>query len=147
MPSIEHPIPPVWNEHSRVLILGTMPSPKSRESGFFYMHPQNRFWNVMAQVFGKKFKYKNNGLPSGSENTATKSSGINPDIPAGNRVKPTLQCSPCQSVPLYPRLKCLPSTLSFTHRNKIKRCYSIKEVIITQSVEMPLIPASSGRSL
>lgn len=82
MPSIEHPIPPVWNEHSRVLILGTMPSPKSRESGFFYMHPQNRFWNVMAQVFGERFKYKNNGLPSELENAATKSSDEKTDIPS-----------------------------------------------------------------
>ena len=44
---IIHQIPPVWNSESQVLILGTMPSPKSREAGFFYMHPQNRFWKVL----------------------------------------------------------------------------------------------------
>ena len=60
MTSVSHPIPPVWNEESRILILGTMPSPKSREAGFFYMHPQNRFWSVMAEVFGESFKYPNN---------------------------------------------------------------------------------------
>ena len=60
--SISHPIPPVWNSESRILILGTMPSPKSREAGFFYMHPQNRFWTVMAEVFDEKFEYNNKGI-------------------------------------------------------------------------------------
>ncbi len=50
---IAHPFGPVFNEHSRVLILGTMPSPKSREQGFYYGHPQNRFWPVLAAVFGE----------------------------------------------------------------------------------------------
>lgn len=58
--TISHPIPPVWNTESRILILGTMPSPKSREAGFFYMHPQNRFWGVMEGVFGEKFLLPNN---------------------------------------------------------------------------------------
>ena len=49
---VVHEIEPVWNSKSTVLILGTMPSPKSREAGFFYMHPQNRFWKVLPQVFG-----------------------------------------------------------------------------------------------
>lgn len=47
-----HPFPPVFDSASRVLILGTFPSVKSRESGFFYGHPQNRFWKVTAAVFG-----------------------------------------------------------------------------------------------
>ena len=50
-----HTLEPVWNESSRVLILGTMPSPKSRETGFYYGHPQNRFWRVMADLFGEPF--------------------------------------------------------------------------------------------
>ena len=37
-----------------MLILGTMPSPKSRENGFYYSHPRNRFWPVMAKVFGEE---------------------------------------------------------------------------------------------
>lgn len=48
---ISHPIPPVWNKNSRVLILGSFPSVKSRENGFFYGHRQNRFWKVLAAVF------------------------------------------------------------------------------------------------
>ena len=46
-----HPIPPTYDENSEILILGSFPSPKSRESGYFYGHPQNRFWKVMASVF------------------------------------------------------------------------------------------------
>lgn len=46
-----HPLEPVFDERSRVLILGTMPSPRSRETGFYYNHPQNRFWRVMAALF------------------------------------------------------------------------------------------------
>ena len=48
---IEHPIPPVFNEHSNILILGSFPSVQSRDTGFFYGHPQNRFWRVLAAVF------------------------------------------------------------------------------------------------
>ncbi len=49
---IVHPIAPVFNENSRVLVLGSFPSVKSREEMFFYGHPQNRFWRVTAAVFG-----------------------------------------------------------------------------------------------
>ncbi len=48
---IEHPLEPIFDARSRVLVLGTMPSPKSREAGFYYAHPQNRFWKVMAALF------------------------------------------------------------------------------------------------
>lgn len=47
---ITHPIAPVFDEHSRILILGSFPSVKSREEMFFYGHPQNRFWKVLAAV-------------------------------------------------------------------------------------------------
>ena len=50
---IEHTLEPVFDEYSRVLVLGTMPSPKSREVGFYYGHPQNRFWRVLAAVLGE----------------------------------------------------------------------------------------------
>lgn len=48
---VVHPIEPVYNEESEILILGSFPSVKSREQGFFYGHPQNRFWRVLAQCF------------------------------------------------------------------------------------------------
>ncbi len=46
-----HTLAPVWDGESRALVLGTMPSPKSRETGFYYGHPQNRFWPVLAALF------------------------------------------------------------------------------------------------
>ena len=51
---IIHPIKPVFDKESRILILGSFPSVKSREEGFFYGHPQNRFWKATAQVFDEK---------------------------------------------------------------------------------------------
>lgn len=48
---VHHTLEAVYNQDSRILILGTMPSPKSRELGFYYGHPQNRFWRVLAKVF------------------------------------------------------------------------------------------------
>ena len=48
---VVHPIPPVYRADSRILILGSFPSVKSRETGFFYGHPQNRFWKVIAALF------------------------------------------------------------------------------------------------
>lgn len=48
--TVVHPIQPIFNEKSRILILGTFPSVKSREGQFFYHHPQNRFWKVLAAV-------------------------------------------------------------------------------------------------
>ncbi len=49
---IAHPFPPLYDENARVLILGSFPSVKSREQMFFYDHPQNRFWRVLAAVLG-----------------------------------------------------------------------------------------------
>ena len=51
---ISHEFAPVFNEQSRILILGTFPSVKSREQKFYYGHPQNRFWKVLADVLGEK---------------------------------------------------------------------------------------------
>lgn len=45
-----HTFPPVYDERAKILILGSMPSVKSREEGFYYGHPQNRFWKVLAAV-------------------------------------------------------------------------------------------------
>ena len=50
---VVHPFGPLFDERSRVLILGSFPSPKSREQAFFYGHPQNRFWRVIAAVLDR----------------------------------------------------------------------------------------------
>lgn len=51
---INHPIKPFFDENSRLLILGSFPSVKSREQMFFYGHPQNRFWKVLSKSFDKE---------------------------------------------------------------------------------------------
>ena len=50
METVTHPIPPLFDASSRILILGSFPSVKSREGLFFYHHPQNRFWKGLAGV-------------------------------------------------------------------------------------------------
>lgn len=47
---IVHPISPIYNEKSKILILGSFPSVKSREEGFFYSHPRNRFWRIISKI-------------------------------------------------------------------------------------------------
>lgn len=49
-----HSIAPVFDKDSKVLILGSFPSVRSREEGFFYGHPQNRFWKVTSRIFGEE---------------------------------------------------------------------------------------------
>lgn len=51
--TVVHTIPPLYDSRSRVLLLGSIPSPKSRKVGFFYGHPQNRFWRVLAAVLSE----------------------------------------------------------------------------------------------
>ena len=48
---VTHAFEPVYDSHSTVLILGTMPSPQSIKHGFYYSHPQNRFWPLMASLY------------------------------------------------------------------------------------------------
>ena len=48
--AVVHEFPPVWDGNSKILILGTFPSVKSREQHFYYGHPQNRFWKVIAAL-------------------------------------------------------------------------------------------------
>ena len=57
---ITHSFAPVFDENSRILILGSLPSVKSREEGFYYGHPRNRFWKVLAEITGEE-------LPKGIE--------------------------------------------------------------------------------
>lgn len=52
---MEHTFQPIFDQNSRVLILGTFPSVKSREAGFYYYHPQNRFWKVIAAITEESF--------------------------------------------------------------------------------------------
>lgn len=48
---VYHELEPIYNSNSRVLILGSLPSVKSRKVGFYYAHPQNRFWQILESLF------------------------------------------------------------------------------------------------
>lgn len=50
---IRHEFDPVYDRNSEILILGTLPSVKSREQRFYYGHKQNRFWKVIAALYGE----------------------------------------------------------------------------------------------
>lgn len=52
--TIIHPLNPLFDEKSKILILGSFPSVKTREQGFFYGHPQNRFWKILASILNEK---------------------------------------------------------------------------------------------
>lgn len=53
-----HTIKPYYNKDSKILILGSFPSIKSREAGFYYAHPQNRFWKVLSNIFNESIENK-----------------------------------------------------------------------------------------
>ena len=57
--TIEHTFEPVYDSESRILILGSLPSVKSRENNFYYGHPQNRFWRGLWEIFGESGTGKN----------------------------------------------------------------------------------------
>lgn len=50
----KHTFEPIYDNQSRILILGSFPSVKSREGGFYYHHPRNRFWEVISNVYGEE---------------------------------------------------------------------------------------------
>lgn len=52
---VTHTFPPFFKEDSEILLLGSMPSKKSREQNFYYMHPQNKFWKILSKVFEEEF--------------------------------------------------------------------------------------------
>lgn len=53
---VNHEFLPVYNSESKIFILGSIPSPKSRELGFYYGHPQNKFWKVLSKIFDQEIK-------------------------------------------------------------------------------------------
>lgn len=51
---VNHELEPIYDKNSKILILGSIPSIKSREIGFYYSHPKNRFWKTLEQVYEEK---------------------------------------------------------------------------------------------
>ncbi len=58
MEKLIHNIAPIYNRYSKILILGSFPSRKSREHCFYYAHPQNQFWQILSDVFSEKIENK-----------------------------------------------------------------------------------------
>ena len=56
-----HPFEPIYNQNSKILILGSFPSVKSREDEFYYAHPQNRFWKVLEKIYHEKIENSKEG--------------------------------------------------------------------------------------
>ena len=54
---VYHTLKPIYTKDSKILILGSIPSPKSREIGFYYGHPQNKFWKVLSDVLGQELPH------------------------------------------------------------------------------------------
>ncbi|WP_246473255.1 uracil-DNA glycosylase family protein [Treponema parvum] len=75
--TVIHTIEPVFNFESAILILGTMPSPASRRAGFYYMHPQNRFWPIIAEIYGEKLKFSNKEAVMGAVEVSKDSAFLN----------------------------------------------------------------------
>ena len=61
MEKLIHTINPIFNHDSRVLILGSFPSPLSRKNNMFYGNPRNRFWEILSAIFNEKIPQNNSG--------------------------------------------------------------------------------------
>lgn len=93
---IQHPFPPLFGPDSDTLILGSFPSVKSREAMFFYGHPQNRFWRVLAALYGESVPQTVNEKRRSSFRTAWRSGTPSPPVrspvlptrPSGMRLPP-----------------------------------------------------------
>ena len=107
---LSHPFPPLYNTNSRILILGSFPSVKSRENNFFYGHPQNRFWKVLSAVLASTLPQsteektnlllENNialwDVISSCEITGSSDSSINKVIP--NDLSPILEAANIEAI-------------------------------------------------
>ena len=90
---VVHPLEPLFDERSRVLMLGSLPSPKSRERHFYYGNPQNRFWPVMAEALQEE-------LPESNEERAAIAGASDASIrnPVPNDLDRILAVAPIQAI-------------------------------------------------
>lgn len=155
---VTHDFNPIYNKNSRILMLGTMPSPKSREVGFYYGHPRNRFWKVVSDVCGEElpqskeekiaFALRNKiavwDVLAGCEIKGADDSSIRNPIP--NDMSQILECADIQAIfatgqkaaQLYKRycykqtgkeIICLPSTSPANCRVSYEELYEAYSVI------------------
>ncbi|MFT8592098.1 MAG: uracil-DNA glycosylase family protein [Bifidobacterium sp.] len=74
---VEHGFGPICDAQSEILILGSMPSPKSRAAGFYYMHPRNRFWQVLDALYSTVESNTVESNTVGSKTVDSKTNGVN----------------------------------------------------------------------
>lgn len=149
MPShIIHPIPPVFDADSRILILGSFPSVKSRESCFFYGHPQNRFWKLLARLRRKTFhppSRKRRNFCCGT----TSPSGT-PSIAVPSKDPATFHPRCCSKRPrLYPGSRFHPGDLTQTAGcpEKCTTASAVNRLALRQSnCRPPALPTLPGTS-
>lgn len=137
---IIHPFPPLYDENSKILILGSFPSVKSREQRFFYGHPQNRFWRVLAAIFDqptpatieekRSFLLQNNvalwDVIASCEITGSSDSSIRNAVP--NNIAPILAGSRVQRI--------------FVNGGTAKRLYD-KYLLSATGIEATVLPSTS----
>ena len=135
-----HPIPPVYDAESKVLILGSFPSVRSREEGFFYAHPQNRFWRVLANVFGE-------GIPGtiDEKKAFLLRNGVALwDSIAACELHGSADSSITNALPndLSPILRACPSIHIFTNGKTSDACYR-RHILPLTGVEATCLPSTS----
>lgn len=118
---ISHPIPPVYDQNSKVLILGSFPSVKSRESAFFYGHAQNRFWKVLSIILNEPHPKTNEE----KKKLLLKHKIALWDVIASCEVTGSADSSIQNALPndLSPILKCCPDIVIFTNGTTAHRYY------------------------
>ena len=145
---VDHPIPPVIDECSHTLILGSFPSVLSREAAFFYGHPQNRFWRVLSAVLGRE-------VPTTVEEKRDLllSEGIALwDVIGSCEIKGSADSSITDVVPndLVPLLATAPIRRIFVNGKTAKRYYDLyqKKILGIDAVSLPSTsPANASYSL
>jgi len=140
--TVIHPIAPVYDGDSEILILGSFPSVKSRENGFFYGHPQNRFWRVLALVYEAE-KYPHS-VPS--DNDSKREFLINHkialwDVIAGCEIEGSSDTSIKNAVPndITPILETGRIRKIFLNGKTAEKLYKkyIGKTVVTEAVYLP----------
>ncbi|WP_165775886.1 DNA-deoxyinosine glycosylase [Bifidobacterium scaligerum] len=144
---VEHGFGPVWDAESRLLILGSMPSPKSREASFYYMHPRNRFWPVMEAVFADDANDITGDTAESRRSFALRHHFALWDVIASCDITGAADSSIRNAVPndLTPILQAAPIIHVFTTGTKSAQLYRtlIKPRLIARGIAIPMTPLPS----
>lgn len=107
MEFVTHTLEPVYDERSKILILGSIPSPKSRQNGFYYGHPQNRFWPLLANLLHEPCPSSNEEKKHSCSATALLCGMCWRAVKSAARTTPASPSrSPTTSLPFSPAVRC-----------------------------------------